>query len=217
MTTPELMYFNGPGRGNLTRLCFVAGGVEFKDTRLNFGGEEWKNIKSDPKSPQAQLFGHMPCIKSGDLLIGQSVACACYAADLGVWSRHGSGVQAANGRAIDIMVANTNEDLRSIMYKCLFGNDESKAAGKEALPGKAAKLLASLERILERKICDGPFFVSTDGPTLADLAVFDNVISPFPGLKMLGVDLTPYPKLMACVNAVGEDEKVKKFVENGFK
>ena len=40
------------------------------------------------------------------------------------------------------------------------------------------------------------------GPTLADLAIFDNVMSPFPGLLALGVDMSPYPKMMKVVDAI---------------
>jgi hypothetical protein len=61
------------------------------------------------------------------------------------------------------------------MYKCIFGDDAAKSAGLAALPAAATKNLAALERILERKTCDGPFFSNTDGPSLADLACFDNI------------------------------------------
>jgi glutathione S-transferase len=179
---PELMYFDGPGRANLTRLAFVAGDVEFTDTRI----ADWPATKADPTSVPAQCFGCMPCIKHGETLVGQSIATACYAADLGIWSR----ISTPQERAIDIMVATSNEDLRSAMYKCLFGDDASKAAGCAALPDAAKKILSALERVLERKTVAGPYFVSADGPTLADLAVYDNVVSPFPGLLKLSIDIS---------------------------
>lgn len=103
------------------------------------------------------------------------------------------------------------------MCMCLFGDDASNKAGNEALPESAAKLLGALERTLERKTCQGPFFCSEDGPTLADLAVLDSVESPFPGLKAPGVDLRSYPELVACSEAVGDIESVKAFVANGWK
>ena len=42
-STPELTYFNGPGRANLTRLCFAAGNVDFVDTRV----ANWPEVKAD--------------------------------------------------------------------------------------------------------------------------------------------------------------------------
>ena len=74
-----------------------------------------------------------------------------------------------------------------------------------------------LERLLEAKTTAGPFFFSQCGPSLADLAVFDNVESPFPGLKKLGQDLSAYPKILALAKAVGEDAQISAFAANGFK
>lgn len=215
----ELLYFDGPGRANLARLALVAGGVDFVDTRIawkDFGG-----IKADADSVPAQLFGQLPCLKHGDYLVGQSIAIACYAAELGLWSdgRLGVGAEALRNKGTEFMAAVTNEELRGVMYKCLFGDDASKAEAKGALPVKAGKFLAALERMLERKTADGPFFFSApeSGPSLADLAVFDVVHSPFPGLLALGIDLGAYPKLVACAAAAGEHPKVKAFVARGFK
>lgn len=216
---PELMYFDGPGRANLARLALVAGGVEFVDTRIPF--PDFADLKADTESVPAQLFGSLPCLKHGDYLVGQSVAIACYAAELGLWSdgRLGSSATAVCNKSTEVMVAVTNEDLRSEMYKCLFGNDASKTEAKASLPEKAGKFLAALERMLERKDTDGPFFFSgpESGPSLADLAVYDNVHSPFPGLLALGVDLSAYPKVTACAAAVSEDPKIKSFAASGFK
>jgi len=213
---PELTYFNGPGRANLTRLAFSAGGVQYKDTRYEFS--EWPAIKTDKTSVPGQLFGSMPVIEHDGHLVGQSLACAVYAAELGIWREKdflGKDLaEQSKNKATEMMVILTNEDLKVCMYKCLFGDDESKKAGREALPGSVAPLLAALERALERKTSPGPFFFSSAGPSLADLAVFDNVKSPFPGLQMLGIDIsTDYPKLQALVDAVGEAPLVKAFVE----
>jgi len=207
---PELMYFNGPGRANLTRLAFAAGGVEFKDTRI----ANWPEVKGNPKSVPAQLFGSMPCIKHGEFLLAQSAATALYAAEIGIYAqgRLGSGASAAKARALEVMIVATNEDLRSAMYACLFGSDESKAAGLKALPASATKYLSALERAYSRKTCSGPFFVSETGPTLSDLAVFDNVTSPFPGLKALGQSLDAYPGLNAVVAAVAADKRIAAYL-----
>jgi glutathione S-transferase len=205
---PELSYFDGPGRANLTRLAFVTGGTKFVDNRVT----NWPEVKGNPSSVPAQLFGSMPVMKHDNLLIAQSAATALYAADLGGLL----GTSAAD-RAVCTMMVATNEDLRVAMYKCLFGSDESKAAGREALPAAAGKFLAAIERALDRKGSEGPYFLGGDAPSLADLAVFDNVCSPFPGLRALGIDLAAFPRVVACADAVGATARVKAFVDSGFK
>ena len=207
-TEPELSYFDGPGRANLTRLAFVAGGTNFKDNRI----ANWPEVKSNPSSTPAQLFGSLPVIKHGDLLLAASTATAMYAADLG--SLMGTSVA---DRAVCMMLVATNEDLKCLMYNCLFGDEDSKAAGRTALPTAVVKFLSGVERILERKNSAGPYFLGGDAPSLADLAVFDNVYSPFPGLRALEVDLTPYPKLVACADAVAASPSVATYVANGWK
>ena len=199
---PELMYFNGPGRANLTRLIMAQGKVEFKDTRV----ANWPEVKGDPNSAPSQLFGSMPVIKHGDFLLAQSIATASYAAELGIWKQGilGDGADKHKNKATEIMMLATNEDMRAAMYKCLFGDDDSKAAGRAALPAAVSKIFGAVERALERKTAPGPFFFSQNGPSAADLAVYDNVKSPFPGLLALGVDLSAYPKINALVDAVAK-------------
>ena len=206
---PELSYFDAPGRANLTRLAFKASGTSFVDTRVSF--EEWPKIKADPSSVPSQLFGTMPTIKHGDVLIGTSAATCVYAAELG--NLVGS---TAQDRAVCQMLVNTNEELRVLMLNCLSGSEESKATNLAALGDSVVKFLTAIERVLERKTSNGPFFLDT--LSLADLAVFDNVNSPYPGLRALGVDLTAYPKIVACADAVAAaSPAVAAFVAAGWK
>jgi len=206
MGKPELIYFNGPGRAQLTRLAFAAGSVDFTDTRIEMA--DWPKVKSDPESIPAKCFGSMPCIKHGDMLLAQSEATATYAAQLGIWKTR-LGADEGKNRAMEILVMGAHADVQAAMYKCLFGDDESKAKGKEALPNAVKPTLEGLERALGRKTCTGPFFFSESGPTLADLAVYDFIESPFPGLKALGFDMAPYGKLVAIADAVVNDETMK--------
>jgi glutathione S-transferase len=208
MSPPTLMYFDATGRANLARLAFVAGGVEFIDQRVG----NWPEIKGDPTSVPSQLFGQLPCIEHDGVMLGESMALTCYASELGLWKD-----MSAADRATDIMMLCANDGLKTVMIPCFFGADEVKKVAKETIQVDAGKVLVGIERMLERKTCEGPFFTSTSGPTLADLAVFDTINNPTPGLKALGVDLSAYPKLVACSEAVGEIESIKTFVEKGFK
>ena len=125
-----------------------------------------------------------------------------YAAELGIYQQGVLGDAPSVNRAVDLMVLGAYADLQSAMYACLFGTDESKAAGMEALPGKVAPLLAGLERMLGRT--EGSFFFSQGKPSLGDLAVYDAIKSPFPGLEALGQDTSAYEKITALVAAVGK-------------
>jgi len=192
---PELVYFDGPGRAQLARLAFAAGGVDYTDTRVT--QEQWPTVKHDPNGMPAKLFGSMPIIKHGDVLIAQSIAVAQYAADLGINSAPGP---TDEQRGLDMMMLGAHADLQSAMYKCLFGDDDSKAKGKEMLAGKVAPILEGIERQYKS---EGPYLYSPEsaGPTLGDLALVDVVASPFPGLRALGFDLAPFKKVIRCVEA----------------
>jgi len=199
-------YFDGPGRAELTRLCLSAGGIEFTDNRLTF--EEFGAMKADPDSLPMQRFGSMPLLQHGDDLFAQSQACSFYAASLGV-----SAGNTAKQNAVDLQYSGVHADIQSACYKCLFGSDESKAAGAAALPASAAKFLTAIERMIPAE----GFINGRDGPTLADLAVFENATSPYPGLVALGIDLSVYPKLNALVDRVRAVPAVAAYCEKrGF-
>jgi hypothetical protein len=101
----ELHYFNGPGRGELTRLCLAAGGKEFKDVRIEMA--DFGPIKADPTSIPSQCFGSMPVLKLADgTLIAQSMATQAYAA------QYALGEGTTKTRSVDLMYAGTHADLQ---------------------------------------------------------------------------------------------------------
>jgi len=63
------------------------------------------------------------------------------------------------------------------MYKCLFGDDDAKKAGLEALPAAVEKFFTGLEA----RVPEQGFVHGRETPSLADLVVFNLVKSPFPG------------------------------------
>eukprot|EP00971_Amphidinium_carterae_P160060 3173040-Amphidinium_carterae.1 len=91
-------------------------------------------------------------------------------------------------------------------------SEKMKAKLMEALPSQLEPSLAGLERLCSRYA--GPFMYSKDGPGMADLAVFDVVTSPMPGLLALNVSLSPYPRLQACVQAVQETKAYPSLVHH---
>merc|ERR1712013_468707 len=192
MGVPELTYFDAPGRGSLARLCFAAGGVKYKDTRVGFS--DMPKLKADKTSTVAQCFGSLPVLEHDGFMLCQSLAVAGYASDLALADRLGSDpVIAKKNRAVDTWAAQTNEDLK---------------AATEKLNVVVPKFFGGFGRALERKKTAGPFFFSQQGPSLADLAVFDVVHSAFPGLLKLGQDLSAFPKCLKLVAAVKADARI---------
>jgi glutathione S-transferase len=70
MVKYELLYFDGAGRAETTRIMLHAAGVEFKDTR--FPGTEWPEVK--PTTP----LGSVPVLKVDDVQYCQSVVSLTY-------------------------------------------------------------------------------------------------------------------------------------------
>ena len=77
------------------------------------------------------------------------------------------------------MFLGTWADMVSAMYRCLFGNDDGKKAGLEALPAAAKKFMGGLDA----KLPESGFVHGRDIPSLADLVCFNLVKSPYPGLE----------------------------------
>lgn len=197
-------YFDGPGRGEIVRLALAAGGVDFKDNRIK--QSEWPEIKADPNSLPNKCFSSLPILSQGVVNIAQSQACATWAADMSLHKKFTPLQRAKVG-----MFLGAHADVQSNIYKCLFGTDESKAAGKANLPAALKPLLDGLEKNLPAS----GFLVGK--LSLGDLAVFDLVTNPFPGLRAMGIDLAPYPKITALVDAVGKDANVKAYTaKRGF-
>ena len=91
-----------------------------------------------------------PCPVS-NMAMPQSRATAVNAASLGIWKegRLGETMEGSSAnKATELMV------LGAAMLKCLFGDDELKAKGKEALPAAADGGLAGLERMLEQQVME---------------------------------------------------------------
>merc|ERR1711993_186964 len=72
MSSIKLTYFNGRGRAETIRMCLAVGGIEFDDTRIE--QSDWPAIK------ESTPWGTLPLIEAEGKKIGQSKACARYAA-----------------------------------------------------------------------------------------------------------------------------------------
>jgi len=188
---PVLTYFNGAGRAELARLCFYAGNVAFEDKRVS--SDEFASMKANSSSIAGQRFGSLPLLQHDSLLIAQSGSISQYAADLGI----NSGLNALQ-RAVDMEISGAHADVQAAMYKALFGSEESKKQGLKDLPPVIEKFFSAFERIFPAT----GFLHGGSHPTLGDLAVFDLVTSPFPGVLKLGQSIDGYPKVKSLVEAI---------------
>jgi len=150
-------------------------------------GDQWPAVKADPNSDPAKAFGSMPVLRQGDFFLAQSQALSQYASDLAMTAAMME--PSAQHRALDMMIVGAWADVQAAMYGVVFGS-----APREGLE---TKITPTLEGI-QRQYKDGPFLYVPKGglPTLGDLAVYDMVKSPFPGLLALKVDLTNFKKLV---------------------
>lgn len=70
--TIKLTYFNARGRGEIARLVFAYGGIQFEDNRIEFS--DWPALKA--KTP----FGGLPILEVDGEMFGQGLAINAYAA-----------------------------------------------------------------------------------------------------------------------------------------
>lgn len=111
---------------------------------MSFTYEEWPTKKIDP--PVSTCFGNVPVLQHNGKVIAQSRAVVNYAAEL-------AHVKSSNPQhaAFEAMLLSTSEDLKQIMLKCMFGDEESKKKAKEGLQDSLAKFLVPLERMMPDK------------------------------------------------------------------
>lgn len=74
----------------------------------------------------------------------------------------------AQQKATDFMFLGIWEDMIQGFAKCMFGSEESKKAGKEALPAHCIKFLTAVEKRLPEK----GFVHGRDIPSMADITCF---------------------------------------------
>jgi len=173
MAKPILTYFGGRGRGELTRLAFAEGNIEYEDRRV----DDHSSLKSEGTLP----FGQLPILQHNGVTLAQSNSIARYAARLGGLY----GKDALEGGKID-MVVDGMIDVGSAISSAKTDEEKEKLK-KETLPAWFGHFEKLLKSNAPNKVFVG------DQVTLADLAVFritDDVLAQnsealnsFPNLK----------------------------------
>ncbi|XP_022903523.2 uncharacterized protein [Onthophagus taurus] len=195
---PKLTYLNGKWLGELIRLLFSFGDVEFEDVRVVYGSTEWEDLKRNTP------FGQVPILEENGKVVCQSTAIARYVAKK-------VGLMGANdweNLEIDAVVDTIN-DLRFKMSRYAYEKDEIK---KESM--KKISMEETLPYYLERldKIAkENNGYMVAKKLTWADIAlkaILENI-------EVLA-GKTPYEKyenLITVKNNVDSIPNIKKWIE----
>lgn len=198
MVKYTLVYFNGRGRAEVSRILFALAGVEYEDKRIE--GEDWGKLK--PDTP----FGQIPILKIDDVTLCQSEAMEFYLAKT-------FGFAGANTleEAQVLMIGNCVMDTLTPLFK-MFGlkdeeaKDEIKKKYKEE---QMPKFLGMLEKLLVSNKSGDGYFIG-DKITVADV----KVIGIFEWLEVFNVefDISSYPKLKAHKDRVRNEPKIAAWI-----
>jgi prostaglandin-H2 D-isomerase / glutathione transferase len=151
--TPEkLTYFNLGARGQITRLAYVFGGIEFEDERLEFS--EWPDRKASTP------LGHLPVLIVDGKQYSQSAALLRYVGGrVGLYPTPGTKEQLIVEDVIETITEawapppNTEEDRRAYV------------------DGKMTKLLTHIESLVTENSGANAPFVAGD-ITVADIYIY---------------------------------------------
>lgn len=187
----KLIYFNGKGFAEISRLLFVYAGVDYEDVRFKDKDDFVNNWK--PKLPNGQA----PCLEVDGKKFPQSNAIARYLArEFKLYGKD-------NIEAMQIdAVMETATDIRSALSALFSETDEAKKAEikKVALTEKFPKTLGMLENLAQG---DGVFV--GDSISVADIG-FYRVMEIVKGHKADILD--DYPKLKAIEEKVRTETKI---------
>ncbi|XP_070545488.1 S-crystallin SL11-like [Ptychodera flava] len=191
----RLVYFNGRGLAEISRLILVAAGVEYEDVRLT--QEQWEKEKGK------YIFAQLPALEiEGAGVLLESKAIARYLAN-----EHGLAGKSSMDKAKVDMVADCLDDaLRIAVHVYMEKDAERKDKLRKELAEKLDAKLASLEKFFTTNNGGNGYLVG-DELTWADLnftAQMDymmkyqaSVIDKYPKLKALRERVVALPKVAA--------------------
>ncbi|PNW71797.1 hypothetical protein CHLRE_16g688550v5 [Chlamydomonas reinhardtii] len=202
---PKLYYFAIPGRGEVARLLFHIGNVQFEDVRID--GPTWPEQKS--KFP----FGQVPVLELDDgRMLAQSGAIGRYVAKLaGLYPE--DPIQAAFADQAVFLVQDVWD--ATLMPSFSLPAEERAKARQDALAGKGGDKLKQMEKLLEPVEKSGGWVAGGDKMSFADLEIYVSlsnlVCGMFDGIPKNLLD--SYPVLKAYRNRVAQVPAIKAFYD----
>jgi len=158
---PTLMYFNGRGRGETSRLMFHEAGIKFEDKRIEF--KDWAATK--PTTP----LGFMPVLTLGN---GQVIS-EVRAVDRAVARLTGLyGTTDEDRNTIDYCYEIVRDLMDSFISKVFTVKNDEELKKKNA--GEYfTNTLPPMLRALEKVVSDDRAYFAGASPSVADLLAFD--------------------------------------------
>ncbi|CAF1122850.1 unnamed protein product [Brachionus calyciflorus] len=197
MSTYTLTYFNGRGRGELTRLILVAAAVQFEDVRVTWP-DDW------PGTAQADSpLGQLPYLTIDGIKIPHSLAIARLVAKRFNLAGSDDLEQAKTDAVVD-----TITDLQNAFYLVAF-KDEPDALIAKFIAEDANTHLERIEKIVTLYGTEG----YSVGSSLkwSDLHLFD-ITSTFLALDVNILD--KYPRIQAVRRTVESNDKIQAYLKD---
>ncbi len=200
MPNLKLTYFNSPGRAEPVRVALRLAGIPFEDHRLDFPG--FGALKAQGAFP----LGSVPVLEVDGVAYPQTAAMLRYVARLGGELYPTDALAAL---VVDSAIDTFNDTLSNALLPSFYERDMDRklAMRAEFVAGPLPTACRFIEGLLERS--GGPFVTGT-AMTIADLLIANQILQ-IQGGHLDGVApdaLTPYPRLLAMVEAYRTDPRV---------
>ncbi|XP_002733919.2 glutathione S-transferase 3-like [Saccoglossus kowalevskii] len=212
MTKLKLTYFDGPGRAEAIRLCFVVGGVEFEDERVN--KEQWGAMKTAALENEKRNICQMPFLpwlEVDGVVISQSLAILRYAA-----ATAGLDGKAPLEKAKIDMVLSTFQELLEITVKYVLAEESDKEQVLEKAKEVWKKMLTKLESMMKESNGGGKWLIGND-MSAADIVIFSFLKQTDARLSSMVsksiYDDLDIPCLKGLAERVGQVEKIKEYYD----
>ncbi|XP_041463494.1 glutathione S-transferase A4-like [Lytechinus variegatus] len=198
---PRLYYFNGRGKGEMTRLTCAAAGIEFDETNLRTR-EPFLQMIKDGKL----LFGQLPLLEmDGMKLVGSDSIVRHLGRKAKLY-----GDSDADRARIDILVMGGKDFFDAALGGYLFSPNPEETIETKVLPSANNKYLPAFEKTLAESSSG---FLVGSRLSIADIVLFDSLThitdSPYPKLSSV---LQGYPKCAAFVKFIADQPGIKEYL-----
>ncbi|CAG5117597.1 unnamed protein product [Candidula unifasciata] len=194
----KIIYFNIPGRAEVSRLVLVLAGKQFEDVRIS--GAEWRDIK--PTTP----FGTCPVLVLDGKMYGQSKAIAVFLArEFGLYGRTN-----LEGLQIDQAMHLMEDFIQEYGSRYFFVTDEAKKAegAKQMREEITPRFMGYFEKLLQDNATG---YLAGDRVTVADLTVFDMYTGFLGSFVQEWID--KFPLIKQLVATVESNERIRAYRE----
>ena len=211
----KLNYFNGKGIAETSRMLLAAAGVEYEDFRYpltinNWATYDFTRDEFDKDKEDGKLWKSMdklPFLQVDDKTIFQSKAIERYIANRYMLM----GGDLEDSAVIDSYC----ECLRD--FKTAYHNEKKKPDKETAMNKWFNELLVNklevFDSIISNKGSDMSGYAVGGKLSLADVSIYTFLVEYFDNTEGVLKAYENCPKLKAIVKTVGENEKIKKWIE----